>query len=219
MGGECPCCAAPSGAALESVRGAGSFPLVPYSGRLGLRRFRWQGRDHTTRAQLRRQPALAAWRRRGSSPGRSTRPATRPPSCAWPKRDGDAHWPFDFEVRQRISLTAAGAEPRCRARTRARAAQPMGLGWHPYFPKRERSRVHAEVASRWETDARSCPRAASRSRASTPTWPTSISTTASRAGRARPNPRREASRCDSPRRCRTSWSTRRGTSPTTAWSR
>jgi aldose 1-epimerase len=30
------------------------------------------------------------------------------------------------------------------------STQPLGLGWHPYFPKRARSRLHAELTQRWE---------------------------------------------------------------------
>ena len=33
----------------------------------------------------------------------------------------------------------------------------MGLGWHPYFPKRPRSRLHIELTDRWESDASGLP--------------------------------------------------------------
>ena len=36
-------------------------------------------------------------------------------------------------------------------------AQPVGLGWHPYFPKRARSRMHVELSERWESDATQLP--------------------------------------------------------------
>jgi len=36
-------------------------------------------------------------------------------------------------------------------------AQPAGLGWHPYFPKRARSRLHIELAERWDNDATGLP--------------------------------------------------------------
>jgi len=41
--------------------------------------------------------------------------------------------------------------PRSSARPGART-QPAGLGWHPYFPKRSRSRLHVECSQRWESD-------------------------------------------------------------------
>ena len=40
---------------------------------------------------------------------------------------------------------------------RAEIAQPVGLGWHPYFPKRARSRLHIELAERWDADASKLP--------------------------------------------------------------
>ena len=36
-------------------------------------------------------------------------------------------------------------------------AQPVGLGWHPYFPTRPRSRLDIEVSDRWESDATQLP--------------------------------------------------------------
>ena len=36
-------------------------------------------------------------------------------------------------------------------------AQPVGLGWHPYFPKRSRSRLHIELSDRWDADAAQLP--------------------------------------------------------------
>jgi aldose 1-epimerase len=35
--------------------------------------------------------------------------------------------------------------------------QPVGLGWHPYFPKRHHSRLHIELSSRWDSDASGLP--------------------------------------------------------------
>jgi aldose 1-epimerase len=34
---------------------------------------------------------------------------------------------------------------------------PLGLGWHPYFPKRQRSRLQAGLQGRWEADATRLP--------------------------------------------------------------
>ena len=33
----------------------------------------------------------------------------------------------------------------------------MGLGWHPYFPKRARSRLHVDCRGRWGLDAQQLP--------------------------------------------------------------
>ena len=43
-------------AALETSRAGAMYPLLPYSNRLGHRRFRWKGHDYTTRANVADSP-------------------------------------------------------------------------------------------------------------------------------------------------------------------
>lgn len=69
----------------------------------------------------------------------------------------DEHWPFAFEVRQRFELTPDALTVHLAFDNLAAQAQPVGLGWHPYFPKRSRSRLHAELSDRWESDATGLP--------------------------------------------------------------
>jgi aldose 1-epimerase len=141
--------------ALDSARRSACFPLVPYSGRLGLRRFRWQGRDHTTAPNFDDSPHSVhgvAWQRPWQ-----VLEAGEASAVLRYEHAADEHWPFPFELRQRIGLSAQALELALSFTNTAPAVQPVGLGWHPYFPKRERSRVHAEVASRWETDVQQLP--------------------------------------------------------------
>jgi aldose 1-epimerase len=137
--------------ALEASRPSGGFPLVPYSNRLGFRRFRWQGKDYTTASNwpdkaphsLHGVAWLRAWEVVGSTDATAELRYTHVP---------DEHWPFAFSVTQSFALTAAALEVRLAITNTSEEAQPVGLGWHPYFPKRERSRLHVEVAERWESD-------------------------------------------------------------------
>src|SRR5512145_993009 len=46
--GDLPVLRSVEPAALTVPRAGACFPLAPYSNRLGYRRLRWQGRDHTT---------------------------------------------------------------------------------------------------------------------------------------------------------------------------
>ena len=46
-GGELPVLRSTEGATLAQARQAGCYPLMPYSNRLGQRRFRWLGKDYT----------------------------------------------------------------------------------------------------------------------------------------------------------------------------
>ena len=69
----------------------------------------------------------------------------------------DADWPFDFEARQYFTLTPQSLRVEMVFTNTAAVAQPVGLGWHPYFPKRERSRLHIDLANRWDADAAELP--------------------------------------------------------------
>ena len=56
------------------------------------------------------------------------------------RHPGDAHWPFPFEAAQHFSLTPESLVATMSITNTGEIAQPVGLGWHPYFPKRARSR-------------------------------------------------------------------------------
>ena len=141
--------------ALASSRLSGCFPLAPYSNRLGYRRFRWQGQEHTTAANddddLHSLHGVA-WQRAWTVVSHSATEA----ELAY-RHEPDAHWPFAFELRQRFVLTADALEVHAAFTNRADKPQPAGLGWHPYFPKRQRSRLHIELSERWDSDASGLP--------------------------------------------------------------
>jgi aldose 1-epimerase len=139
---------------LSNVREAASFALVPYSNRIGQRQFRWLGRHYTLASNCDEPHTmhgvawLDAWRVLRRSDDSVTLEYTHP---------SDEHWPFAFHVEQtfhlqpdalRITLAATNIDAR---------ATPMGLGWHPYFVRRARSRVHLELQHRWEADATKLP--------------------------------------------------------------
>ena len=140
---------------LASSRVAACYPLVPYSNRLGYRRFRWLGQDHTTAPNFDDNPHSlhgVAWQRAWSVIESSSTTAELQYT-----HTSDAHWPFAFDVRQRFVLTPGALEVHLVFHNRAASTQPVGLGWHPYFPKRSRSRLHIELTDRWESDASGLP--------------------------------------------------------------
>lgn len=142
-------------AALASSRLAGCYPLVPYSGRLGYRRFRWRGQDHSTQPNFDDNPHSVhgvAWQR----PWTVTAATATEATCEY-RHAADAHWPFAFTLRQRYVLTPDTLELHLAFTNDAAEAQPVGLGWHPYFPKRTRSRIHAELTQRWDNDPSGLP--------------------------------------------------------------
>jgi aldose 1-epimerase len=142
-------------AALATSRAGGCYPLVPYSNRLGYRRFRWKGQEHGTQPNFEDSPHsvhgvgwLRAWELVSSS---AVDVVLRYRHAA------DAHWPFAFEARQYFTLTPQSMRVQMVVDNLADIAQPLGLGWHPYFPKRARSRLHIELDGRWDSDATQLP--------------------------------------------------------------
>lgn len=141
--------------ALASSRLSACYPLAPYSNRLGFRKFRWQGRDHTTQPNFDDNPHSVhgvAWQRPWEVVARDAQSA----ELVY-EHTGDAHWPFAFSARQRFTLSPGELKVELSVTNRADEAQPVGLGWHPYFPKRSRSRLHIELTDRWEPDATGLP--------------------------------------------------------------
>jgi len=135
---------------LRASRPSGSFPLVPYSNRLGHRRFDWQGQHHTTAPNFGDSPHslhgvawLRAWQVVSFTPaGLVLRYEHQP----------DAYWPFAFVVQQHFALTPEQLSVKLSMTNTSPQPQPAGLGWHPYFPKRARSHLQAQVTRRWEFD-------------------------------------------------------------------
>lgn len=140
---------------LATARQSACYPLVPYSNRLAFRRFRWLGRDYTTEPNFDDNPHSVhgvGWLRSWEVMSRSETDAVLRYRHA-----PDGHWPFAFEAQQFFSLTPDSLAVRMVITNTADMAQPVGLGWHPYFPRRERSQLHAEVSDRWEPDATELP--------------------------------------------------------------
>lgn len=140
---------------LTASRPSASFPLVPYSNRLGYRKFRWKGHDYTTQPNFADSPHsvhgvgwLRPWEIVSSSVLEVVLRYVHTP---------DADWPFAFEARQYFTLTPQAMSVQMVFTNTADVPQPVGLGWHPYFPKRARSRLHIEVSDRWDSDATQLP--------------------------------------------------------------
>lgn len=148
--GELPVLRSGDPAALASSRLAGSYPLLPYSNRLGHRHFRWLGKEYTTQANYDDNPHSVhgmGWQRPWTVESQRADDAVLHLVHA-----GDADWPFPFEARQAFALTPGGLNMGLSFTNTAAHPVPVGLGWHPYFPKRPRSRLHVELTDRWESD-------------------------------------------------------------------
>lgn len=154
LGGE-PVLRSVEPATLRHVGDSASFPLVPYSNRLGHRHFDWLGQRYTTAANFPNMPhslhGMAwqrAWRVVSSAADEAVLTLKHAP---------DADWPFAFEAQQRFMLTPEALRVELQVRNDAPDVAPMGLGWHPYFPKRAGSHLQVDVRERWQADAAMLP--------------------------------------------------------------
>jgi aldose 1-epimerase len=141
--------------ALVSSRASGCYPLVPYSNRLAYRKFRWKGHDYTTQPNFDDSPHSlhgVGWKRPWEIVSSSVLEVVL--KLVHP---GDADWPFPFEATQYFTLTPHSMHVEMVITNTAEIAQPVGLGWHPYFTKRARSRLHIELEGRWDSDAAELP--------------------------------------------------------------
>lgn len=142
-------------AALTSPREAASFALLPYSNRLGQCRFSWRGVDYETLPNFGDSPHslhgvgwLRAWQVEAQDTHSATLRYVHLP---------DAHWPFAFAAEQYFELTEDSLRLRLRLSNQDLREQPVGLGWHPYFPRRAHSHLKMTLAQRWELDALKIP--------------------------------------------------------------
>lgn len=118
-----------------ALRQGGCYPLAPYSNRIENARFVWRGREVRVAESPRAPPHSlhgVAWRR----PFRVER-ADQASARLVLEHAPDADWPWSFELAQTVRLEADGLKLELALRNTDREAQPVGLGFHPFFPRGE----------------------------------------------------------------------------------
>jgi aldose 1-epimerase len=113
--------------------GMASFPLVPYSNRIGNATFEWDGRDFALARNF--PPEMHAIHGVGFQ---------RPWRCTARSSDSalltlihqpDAGWPWPFEARQRVTIAERELTLDLTAVNLAPRPVPLAFGHHPYFPR------------------------------------------------------------------------------------
>jgi aldose 1-epimerase len=148
--GELPVMVSVEPSQLQQSRPSASYPLVPYSNRVGWCHFRWHGHDYRTQPNFAPSPHSVhgvGWQRPWSVVS-----ATDTQAQLKLEHAGDADWPFAFRAEQTAELSPQALTLRMAITNTDTRPAPVGLGWHPYFPKRARSRLHIELSDRWESD-------------------------------------------------------------------
>ncbi|MFC7409312.1 aldose 1-epimerase [Hydrogenophaga atypica] len=136
------------GDTLHSVRECGSFPLVPFSNRIGQATLLWQGTGHplVTHA-LTEAHAIhgVGWMR----PWAVLEQSDRFLLLAHEHR-AEPHWPFAYDASQTLQLLDGALELTLSITNQSSVPAPVGLGWHPYFVKRPHSHLRFEASGRWD---------------------------------------------------------------------
>lgn len=140
---------------LSQARLSASYPLLPYSNRIGNGRFSWLGRAYELPRNDNQGPH--ALHGVGFSSAWSVERAGAHDAVLTMQHAPNEGWPFAFGARQTFGLTPEALHCELSYTNQAAHAVPLGLGWHPYFPKRQRSRLHAELSGRWDADANKLP--------------------------------------------------------------
>jgi aldose 1-epimerase len=112
--------------------GMASFPLVPYSNRVGNGTFAWNGQRFALTRNFYPEPHAIhgvgferPWQVRAQAADSATLVLNHRP-CA--------SWPFAFEAQQRITLGASTLTIEMSAINLDEHAVPLAFGHHPYFP-------------------------------------------------------------------------------------
>jgi aldose 1-epimerase len=137
-------------APLKSARESASYPLVPFSNRIGNARLSWAGTSHPLIRNFGAEPHAihgVGWQRAWSV-------LEQEPTFALLSYEHkpDGAWPFAFDTSQAFRLTADTLELTLSITNQSRSETPVGLGWHPWFAKRPQSRVQFKAQGRWEMD-------------------------------------------------------------------
>ncbi len=134
----------------------GCYGLAPYSNRIAEAAFVWEGRRVRLRPHRLAAPHSLhgfAWERRFDIIS-----ATRERLSLAHHHQGDDDWPWPLKVRLDFALSELGLEMTISAVNLANQAQPLGLGFHPFFPQRRTARLRFEAKEMWEGPADSLPR-------------------------------------------------------------
>ena len=150
------------GPALTKVREAGSYPLVPFSNRIAHATLQWNGTSHPLVQNFAPEPHAihgVGWQR----PWAVLEVEEQFALLSF-EHAPDPAWPFAFDSSQAFRLGDGALELTLGVTNQSTQAAPCGLGWHPYFVKRARSRIAFEATGRWEMGPDQLPthRAASR---------------------------------------------------------
>jgi aldose 1-epimerase len=119
--------------AAKSRLGFSSFPLVPYSNRIGHGRFEWRGRQIQLSPNFAPEPH--AIHGTGWQDSWHLEHHSRRETILKLNHEGDARWPWPFTARQHLKVDADSLTLSMSAENEASEPAPLAFGHHPYFDR------------------------------------------------------------------------------------
>jgi aldose 1-epimerase len=141
--------------ALTTVRESGSYPLVPFSNRVGHATLQWAGTGHPLVKNFEPEPHSihgVGWLR----PWQVLEASAQFALLSYEHKP-DESWPFAFDASQAFRLSANTLELTLSVTNQSAVAAPVGLGWHPFFVKRPHTHIAFEATGRWEMSPEKLP--------------------------------------------------------------
>ena len=135
-----------------------AYPLIPFSNRVGYGRFCFAGEDFQLAPNFGGEPHTIhgnAWERRWSVREAETSRVV----LTLEHREPVEQWPFSYRASLDVALADAGLEVAIRFENTDTRAQPVGMGWHPFFPDGGQAELRFAAGSVWTTGADALPEA------------------------------------------------------------
>ncbi|MDI2113627.1 aldose 1-epimerase [Commensalibacter nepenthis] len=114
-----------------------AYPLIPYSNRIADGKFEFEGRHYQLDANaLNGNDAIHgnAWEREWELDSFSKNSVLLSLDHD-PTKNSKQQWPFAYKAQLKYTISVAGLSVRISFQNTDRCNQPVGLGFHPYFPR------------------------------------------------------------------------------------
>lgn len=145
--------------AAGAVRDFSCYPLLPFSNRIAGATLHWDGRTYVLPRYLPGESHAIhgiGWQRAWQVIERDSARATLE-SMHDADAKGAVEWPFSYRARQAFELTPDSLSLRLTITNSGDRTSPIGLGWHPFFPRNPATELAFSARRVWHTDATRLP--------------------------------------------------------------
>jgi aldose 1-epimerase len=143
-----------------NVRLTACYPLVPYSNRIAHAQLHHGHRDYQLARNFGDHPHAihgVGWQRRWTVTARAADRVVLELTHAADDDTARAAWPWPFRAIHAVALHAhdgsTGLTATLTIESRADEPFPFGLGWHPFYPRDDATRLGFRAAKVWRNDA------------------------------------------------------------------